>query len=168
MIRLVTQFDSPRARAQAGSPKSSACSCCCCCCVVTLIGTGVLTVRAVGRSTPPPTVRDLGAQLAGPADPSPFRPPGAEVEVPGTRTLPKARWKVFGFFVLPLAIALALLSTGLSKEIGVVCAIVLYPAGLFLLRARAGLRWGWVIGLIVGVPIAIVIEAWAWILAILK
>jgi hypothetical protein len=163
MIRLVHQFDSPRTRAQAASPKSSACSCCCCCCVVTLVGTGVLTVRAVGRSTPPPSLAKLGNEPVGPADGSPFRPPGGEIAVPNARTLPKTRYKVLGFFLLPLALILSGIGARGAIPLGWLFLFTLYPAGLYLLRARAGLGWGWIIGLLLGVPAAAVLEAYIWI-----
>ncbi len=163
MIRLVHQFDSPRTRAQAASPKSSACSCCCCCCVVTMIGTGVLTVRAVGRSTPPPSAAKLGNEPVGPAIAAPFRPEGPEIPVPNMRTLPKARWKVFGFFLLPLALALSGAAAAIAPPLGWLCLFTLYPIGLYFLRSRAGLGWGWIVGLLLGIPAAAVLEAWIWI-----
>ena len=52
MIRLVTQFDSPRARVAAVTPTCSGACCCCCCCVVTVIGTSIFTpwdVHAASR-----------------------------------------------------------------------------------------------------------------------
>ncbi len=44
MIRLVTQFDQPSARAAAATP-TCGCGCCCscCCCIVTLIGASTYT-----------------------------------------------------------------------------------------------------------------------------
>jgi hypothetical protein len=52
VIRLVTQFDSPKARVAAVTPTCSGACCCCCCCIVTLIGATVLTpwdVQAMSR-----------------------------------------------------------------------------------------------------------------------
>ena len=43
MIRLVTQFDSPKARAAAVTPTCSGACCCCCCCIVTMIGASIFT-----------------------------------------------------------------------------------------------------------------------------
>lgn len=43
MIRLVTQFDSPRTRVAAVTPTCSGACCCCCSCIATLIGGSIYT-----------------------------------------------------------------------------------------------------------------------------
>lgn len=48
MLRLVNQFDSPRARASVSTP--TCCSCCCCCCIISTIANGKILANAVNRS----------------------------------------------------------------------------------------------------------------------
>ena len=173
MIRLVHQFDDPRTRASVASPKSSGCSCCCCCCVATLIGSSVLTARAVGIGFRPRPLGDTDVQAAGPSGESPFRPP-VDVPVPNLRTIPQRRWKVLGFFLLPLALFVSIASTMLFRQMNVFRAaplplfLFIYVGGLFLLRHKAGLR-GWMFfALLLGIPTATVIEAVVWMFGILK
>ena len=167
MIRLVHQFDAPSARPSVASPKSSGCSCCCCCCLATLVGSSILTARAVGKGFKPRTVGGAQTEAAGPVE-SPFRPSGPDLPVPNLRTIPKRRWKVLGFFLLPLAMAAGIVSAAAAPQLGVMMALVVYLGGLFLLRYKAGLR-GWMFAvLLLGIPAVTVIEAYIWIVAILK
>ena len=151
MIRLVHQFDDPQTRAVVASPKSEMCSCCCCCSVASLLTASVLTARAVGRSAPTSLVL-----------PPPGR--GAQVAAPPS-TL---GWKVLGFFLLPLSIAFTALLLAAAEShfnASVVAGLVglgCYVGGLFLLRAKAGLRGGWIAGLLAGLPVAMVLEAMVW------
>jgi hypothetical protein len=167
MIRLVQQFDDPRTRPSAAAPKSEGCCCCCCCCLATMIGASVLTARSVGKGFKPRAVGAAEVESAGPAD-SVFRPSGPEVPVPNVRTIPKTRWKVLGFFLLPLALCLPLPMVAVSPGGAFAMMIALYVGGLFLLRHRAGLR-GWVFfALLLGIPILTVVEAIVWAALILK
>jgi hypothetical protein len=167
MIRLVHQFDDPRARPSAAAPKSEGCCCCCCCCLATMIGASILTARSVGEGFKPRAVGAPSVEAAGPEE-SVFRPSGPEVPVPNVRTLPKRRWKILGFFLLPLSLILPIPLFGLSPQLGFIGMITLYVGGLFLLRHKAGLR-GWVFAvLLIGIPVATVLEAFAWIFLLFK
>lgn len=179
MIRLVSQFDAPRARAQVASPKSSACSCCCCCCVASVLTSSILTARAIGR-VPPADERPVA-----PPDPTPPSPP-ATTPVEGapataqpiptpaaTGRSPLVGWKVFGFFLFGLCVGLATaVATGMRGQAGVAAFVLTfigsYLGGLLALRRWVGLHGGWIIGLVIGLPIAVVLEALVWISAFLK
>ncbi|HZS37852.1 MAG TPA: hypothetical protein VFF06_13535 [Polyangia bacterium] len=167
MIRLVQQFDDPRTRPSAAAPKSEGCCCCCCCCLATMVGASVLTARSVGKGFKPRAVGALEVEAPGPAE-SVFRPSGPDVPVPNVRTIPKTRWKVLGFFLLPLSIILPIPLFEISPAVAFTMMIALYVGGLFLLRHKAGLR-GWVFAvLLLGIPVMTVIEAFVWAFAILK
>ncbi len=167
MIRLVHQFDDPRARPSAAAPKSEGCCCCCCCCLATMIGASILTARSVGEGFKPRAVGAPEVESAGPAE-SVFRPSGPDVPVPNVRTLPKKRWKVLGFFLLPLALILPIPLFEVSPGLAFAAMVALYVGGLFLLRYKAGLR-GWVFAvLLIGIPIVTVIEAFVWMYCVFK
>ena len=168
MIRLVHQFDAPLTRPSVAAPKSSGCCCCCCCCLATLVGSSVLTARAVGKGFVPRPVGGAQKEAAGPAE-SPFRPSGPELPVPNLRTLPQTRWKVLGFFLLPLTLALGVISVPLQlRELSIPLMLAVYVGGLFLLRHKAGLR-GWMFAvLLIGIPIMTVIEAIVWVTLVFK
>jgi hypothetical protein len=166
MIRLVHQFDDPRTRASVASPKSCGCSCCCCC-VATLVGSSVLTARAVGVGFKPRPSGAADMQPAGPSGESPFRAP-VEVPVPNLRTIPKRSWKILGFFLLPLALLLSCAGATFLGGWAFPLFLLLYVGGLFLLRDRAGLRGFVFVALLMGIPIATVVEAIIWATTILK
>lgn len=174
MIRLVNQFDPARARTQAASPKSSGSSCCCCCCcVVTVLGAGILTARAVPPSVhaettlyvpPPQTMAPFDAQGLNPYAPSPHiaaqRPVGTELR---NRFL----WQAFGFFLLPLSLGGAVLGLAVHPAAAVFGGL-LYPIGLFVLRAKTGLSLVHVLLLLFVLPLVFAAEAYAWILVVLS
>jgi hypothetical protein len=168
MIRLVHQFDDPRTRPSAAAPKSAACSSCCCCCIATVLGASILTARSVGQGFKPRTVGSTELEAAGPVE-SVFRPSGPDVPVPNVRTLPRSRWKVLGFFLLPLSIFVPMLLLPLGAGTGVIALMIgMYIGGLFLLRYKAGLR-GWVfVVLLLGIPLLTIAEAFAWVFLIFK
>lgn len=167
MIRLVNQFDPARARTQAAAPKSSGSCCCCCCCVVTILGSGVLTARAVPKLThvdttlyvppPQPTVQfDPHAQ--NPYAPSPHI---AGQRAAGTQLRNRFLWQAFGFFLLPLA--LVAMGAGVNVHAAfAVAGALLYPTGLFVLRAKTGLSLVHLLLLLILLPLVFALEAVAW------
>lgn len=141
MIRLVTQFDRPTARAAVATPTCGGC-CCCCCCVVTAAASSIyLAVSAQlalsrARQEAPERVR-LG---------SPF---------PG----------LFGFFALPAGIVVMLLGAYVGLEAGIVLFGVAAWYGLIVLAYwGAGHRHPWIRATAVAVAVATVfmIELFAW------
>jgi hypothetical protein len=167
MIRLVHQFDSPSARPSVAAPKSSGCCCCCCCCLATLVGSSILTARADGKGFVPRPVGGAANEAAGPTE-SPFRPSGPELPVPNMRTIPQRRWKVLGFFLLPIALTLGFCTMAFHIAAGWLVMLVSYLGGLFFLRHKAGLR-GWMFAvLLVGIPLLTVLEAIVWIAVVFK
>src|SRR5258705_244145 len=107
MIRLVHQFDDPRARP---SVASASCCCCCCCCIATTIGIGVITVKALNSRAAalPPVETTVERPLAH------LREPAADVVV--TKPSYHPLWLVFGALLVPLAIIVSgLLEYGLAQ-----------------------------------------------------
>jgi hypothetical protein len=178
VIRLVSQFDAPRARAQVASPKSSACSCCCCCCVATALTSSILTARAIGRVPPSDEL------LRNPPEPiaaAPTTPVGVDAATAAEPPVPQLKranpsttgWKVFGFFLLGLCIALSSAVAMTMRNQAAVAAWVVtffgsYLGGLLALRRWVGLHGGWIVALVVALPFAIALEVAIWIGVILK
>lgn len=180
MIRLVHQFDTPKTRPVAAAPKSGGCCCCCCCCLVTIAGACVITARAVGsaparrRSLPTP-VFETRLELAPPNEGEGgglYRPEPRVVEVPvlvrpAEEPMPQfrtpIRWRVFGFFLLPLAMAIGVPVMFLSPAMGLACIAASFVGGLLYLHEKIGFHAGVLIALIVGIPILSVVEAFIWI-----
>ena len=165
MIRLVTQFDSPRRRASAASPKSSGCCCCCCCCIVTTIATGVVTARAVGGGRRVIDVPE--AALGTSASPA----AGSDELLRPRRLWP---WRLLAFFLLPLAVTLAFVaafgagSGNVWFGVFTVVLLFLYVGGLLTIRHFAGLRWRWFPILLLGVPVVTALEIYAWFAVVFK
>ncbi len=121
VIRLVTQFDSPRARAVAATP-TCCCCCCCCCCVATIIGTSAYTAAST---------QAIARTVSG-ADPGRVRWPSPWAAVVGALALPLAVAVALGtwwtvivpFAVWYLLVALAYRGAGdwhpWTRAIGVV------------------------------------------------
>jgi hypothetical protein len=71
-------------------------------------------------------------------------------------------WQAFGFFLLP--VSLGAMTAGLTVHwVTAAFGALTYPIGLFVLRAKTGLSWGWIAGLLVLLPAVFVGEAWIWI-----
>jgi len=170
MIRLVQQFDSLGTRPQVASPKSSACSCCCCCCVATVLTSGVLTARAIGRVpalTAP--LYDLTAPETTTGTTTPTTPPTTPPSAAVKRSL--IGWKVLGFFLLPIALVVsAIFAQFTPNHMGAVVGCLLflgsYVGGLFMLRHQVGFHGGWILGLLVGLPFAVAAEVALWFLLV--
>jgi len=179
VIRLVSQFDAPRARAQVASPKSSGCSCCCCCCVATALTSSILTARAIGRVPPADPAPSAAPEVAPAPAPTPSPAAAATAVSAPEPVRPAARrpsvvgWKVFGFFLLALCIGLAAAVAGTMRNQAAVAGFVVtfigsYLGGLLALRRWVGLHGGWIIALVIGLPIAVVIEVAIWFAVVLK
>jgi hypothetical protein len=158
LIRLIHQFDDPRTRPLAASPKSEMCSCCCCCSVVTILGAGVLTARSVGRAPLPPTY----GPRATPEPDGPYREAMKDALVTARPHTSRTGARVFGFFLLPLAILLGGLVATLEPATGICVGVGAYIAGLWYLVAKAALP-GWVCFLVLLVPLVAAGEAAVWI-----
>ena len=176
MIRLVHQFDAPKARPTAAAPKSSGCCCCCCCCIVTTGVASVLTARAVGSvpataKPPPQFIRKI--ELAPPEASSAYRPEPRVVEVEVAPPLPMGTpphilWKVLGFCLLPLSIICAALCMQFSPAVSLWILAFLYVGGLLIIQRKVGFPTSKIIILTLTIPVFLCLEALAWIFAILK
>lgn len=139
--------------------------------MATALTSSILTARAIGRV--PPTDELLREP---PATVAPT-PPGTAAEPPAP-TLTKARpatvgWKVFGFFLLGLCIALASGVAATMKHQAAFAAWLVtfsgsYLGGLLALRRWVGLHGGWIVALVLALPFAVAIEVAIWIGVILK
>jgi hypothetical protein len=173
MIRLVHQFDTPRTRPSVAAPKSGGCTCCCCCCIVTFVGASVLTAAAVGRDRrwglPLPYELPPIETEAAPGG-SIYRPVPQEVPViPDVSAMiirgPHWGWRVFGFFLFPLAVMPGFFLGGLGVPHVIVFAISIggYITGLVGLKKNAGLPIWAIIVLILGIPLLSILEVACWI-----
>ena len=188
MIRLVQQFDSLGTRPQVASPKSSACSCCCCCCVATVLTSGVLTARAIGRvpaltaplydltapeTTTETTTGTTTETTTETTPPSTMPPPSGPPLAPPAPAVKRSLigWKVLGFFLLPIALVVsAIFAQFTPNHMGAVVGCLLflgsYVGGLFMLRHQVGFHGGWILGLLVGLPFAVAAEVALWFLLV--
>lgn len=141
MIRLVTQFDSPRARASAATPTCGGCCCCCCSCIVTAIGASVYTARSAQRI--------LHA---------------AEHEAPERVRLSDPLPGVIGFFALPLGLLAVFLGAG-AGIVGVVLGLGLWYwlVGLAYMGAGGEGAWGRAVVVVLIASFALVAEFFLWL-----
>jgi hypothetical protein len=158
VIRLIHQFDDHRTRPLAASPKSEMCSCCCCCSVVTVLGASVLTARSVGTESLPPT---YGPRAKSAPD-GPYREAMKEAHLTAQPHTRRIGARVFGFFLLPLALTLGGGVGAIDPASGFCVAVGAYVAGLWYLVAKAALP-GWVCFLLLIVPLVGGLEAAIWL-----
>ena len=136
MIRLVTQFDSPKARVAAVTPTCSGACCCCCCCIATIIGVSVFTpwdVHATSRR--------------------------ASVETPERVRWPSPWPTVLGALALPIVVVVALF-TAWTVIVPPVVWILL--VGLAYRAAGHGRPWLRAAAVVTVATLVFVVEVFVW------
>lgn len=88
MLRLVSQFDNEKMRASVATPTCGPCCSCCCCCIVTTLASSIITSRNLGKIVEK-QYQDSGLSID---------------QVKKKRTTAR----VLGFFILPIAIGIAI------------------------------------------------------------
>jgi hypothetical protein len=148
MIKLISQFDNEKMRASVATPTCGPCCSCCCCCIVTTLTSSIITARNLGRLTEP--------QIS--SQPSPQVKPS------------KLQARLFGFFLLPLALGagfLVLFSGGENFVFALTIAATIFGAGLYIFHNKYGLPKKTALLIFFVTVAALVGEFFAWLFILL-
>lgn len=147
MIKLISQFDSEKMRASVATPTCGPCCSCCCCCVVTALTSSIITARNLGRLADPQISSQLSPQVK----------------------LSKLQARLFGFFLLPLALCAGFFMLFNSGNFVLVFAIIaiIFGAGLRIFYKKYGLSKKTALLIFFITIVALVGEFFVWLFILL-